>query len=169
VTSQPFSQTKTLATLVVVLGLLSATAAASVGSPVPEQVQQRIKRSYPRLAFVPAVIPTGYRFHSWLNTNTRYALYTIGFARLSAPSLGFHVTTETPCSAFGKPMATFRLNGVRVMFNGQNVDQVAFRCLGPRLVLSATGSVADGELLNTPARRKYALNLARLVAYARRI
>jgi hypothetical protein len=159
---------KVVAPLVAVV-VFCVNAAASVDSVVPARVQQEIKRSYPRLAFVPAVVPTGYRFHSWLNTNARYALYTIDFIRLSAPSLGFHVTTRTPCSAFGKPMATFRVNGVRVMFNGQHVDQVAFRCLGPRLVLSATGSVLDGELLNTPARRKYAFNLARLVAYARRI
>jgi hypothetical protein len=53
--------------------------------------------------------------------------------------------------------------------DGTNVDQVAFRCLDARLVHSATGSLIDGELLNTPARHRHAPDLARLVAYARKL
>jgi hypothetical protein len=147
------------------LSLTGCGGSRTSGSRLPPRVQDAIKRSHPSFAYAPTVLPSGYHYQVWTNTNTGYDIYFGPNPQLA--DLGFHVTQESCPSV--TPMATYRSNGVEVIWGGTYEDQQAWRCLGPNLVMSATRSVAGDSPIQTARQKRDALYLVRLVAYARQI
>jgi hypothetical protein len=73
-------------TTAVVAGIVIG-AMASLGSNqtmVPSQVREVIAKDYPRMAFLPGRLPSGYHYASWNNCADRLC-YAIGFSHGSGP------------------------------------------------------------------------------------
>ena len=96
------------------LSLTGCGGSRTSGSRVPLRVQDAITRSYPSFAYAPTVLPSGYRYQVWKNAYTGYDIYFGPNPQLA--DLGFHVT-QVSCPTLA-PMATYRLNGVDVIWVG---------------------------------------------------
>ncbi len=154
--------------LTLVSFVLPAVASANVAA-VPHRVQRQIARLHPRLAFVPTLLPPGYHYAKWIAGRGGFDI-SFDNPERTPNDLGYDVV-KADCAAAGQAMKTFRMNGVNVSWSATYEDQQAWRCLKvghTTLVLTASRSVAGDDALNTPSRRRDALDLVRLVAYVRR-
>lgn len=157
--------------LIALLVVTFVAASASAASPVaPSYVQRGIAKRYrPELRYLPTRLPVGFRYAAWHAYRLGFDIY---FKRgpNGPPLLGFHVLVAS-CASYDGHMRAFKIDGVTVFWSAAHSDQQAWRCLTVgrlHLVLSSSNSVSGDSLLNTPKRRRDALDLARLVAFARR-
>jgi hypothetical protein len=148
--------------------LIPAIVAAADSPAVPYRVQRAITKAHPLFADVPTRLPAGYHYAKYVGGRTGFDIW---FSKPGeAPDqLGYHVMAA---SCARKGLHTFRMNGVTVFWSATYEDQQAWRCLRRArrsIVLTASRSVPGDEALNTPKRRRDALDLVRLVAYSQRI
>ena len=150
------------------LWVVPSIAAGTASPAVPARVQRALARAHPTLAYVPTRLPAGYHYSTHVVGRTGFDVW---FSKPGeAPDqLGYHVA-QASCSLRGEH--TFRMNGITVFWSATYEDQQAWRCLrlaGRPVVVTASRSVPGDEALNTPARRRRALDLVRLVVYLQRI
>jgi hypothetical protein len=117
--------------LVIALVVAAVTAgAASAGSPVvPRHSQVAIRLKLPSLAYVPARVPSGFRYYRWATT-TRPAL-RIWFRDKAQHEITFVATNQVGPCATGREK-TFQLDGNKVYWSHTANEQQAWRCVaGP--------------------------------------
>lgn len=127
-----------------------------------------IKKRDPQTAFVPTRLPIGYHYIKWTPGRKGFDIY---FGPAATPAMGFDVL-ETSCAKYGHPMRTFHLNGFTVYWSATYEDQQAWRCITDgrlHIGLEASRSIPGDDTTKTPAKLRHALDLVRLVAYARRV
>jgi hypothetical protein len=115
--------------------LFAATAAAAAQPVVPAFTQHQIARRAPRLAYVPARVASGYRYHRW--TFAGGAL-RIRFRNPAKHEIVFVAATQHgPCAA-GREK-TFQQAGNKVYWAQTASGQQAWRCVaGVRLAASTS-------------------------------
>ena len=127
---------KLLALSALCLAAAAAAAAAATAPVVPLRSQQAIQKRIPRYAYVPARVPTGFRYYRWATTQTPQAL-SIWFRDRARREITFVAAARTrPCEA-GKEK-TFQLDGVKVYWGHTATEQEAWRCIGDVRLTAAT-------------------------------
>jgi len=148
----------------------AATVGAIAGVAVPYRVQLAIEKSHPVLAYAPRRLPHGYQYAKYLDGRHGFDLWFNNSAR-APDDLGYDAV-KAACRTAGHSMHTFRANGVLVFWSATYEDQRAWRCLtraGTTVILTASRSVSGDDMLNSPSRRRDALDLVRLVAFSERL
>ena len=110
--------------------LAVAAGAASAASPVvPRHSQLAIRVRLPSLAYVPARVPSGFKYYRWATT-TRPAL-RIWFRDKAQHEITFVATHQVGQCAAGREK-TFQLDGNKVYWSHTANEQQAWRCVvGP--------------------------------------
>src|SRR2546425_7859265 len=98
---------------VAIASVAALSATASSAPAVPLRVQQAIeKRVSGQVAYVPTRLPAGYRYAKWHGVRSGLDIW-FGPGPNPAPLLGFHASQSTPCSSYGHPIRTFRIDGIK--------------------------------------------------------
>ena len=100
---------------------------ASTPPPVPVLVQQAIVRRTPQLGYVPARVPTGYRYLKWRWTQ-QPGILRIWFRNKAGKQILFSSTWQYSGCAGGKEK-TFQLAGTKVYWGHDGSAQEAWRCV----------------------------------------
>lgn len=100
---------------------------AATPPPVPVAVQQAIVLRTPQLGFVPARVPTGYRYLKW-RWAEQPGILRIWFRNEAGKQVVFSSTWQYDSCAAGK-LKTFQMAGVKVYWGQGPADQEAWRCL----------------------------------------
>lgn len=108
--------------------LLSLLLAASV-LVVPARSQRAIRHKLPSLAYVPARVPTGFRYYRWATT-TR-PLLRITFRNRAKQEITFVASFRKGSCAAGKEK-TMQLAGNKVYWSRTGSGQQAWRCVKGR-------------------------------------
>jgi hypothetical protein len=97
--------------------------------PVPLSVQEAIVRRTPQLAYVPARVPTGYRYLKWRWAQDAGAL-RVWFRSKAGKDIVFVSTWQYGKCAGGKDK-TLQLAGAKVYWARLAEQQQAWRCVAP--------------------------------------
>jgi hypothetical protein len=137
---------------------------------VPLRIQRLLKRRAPRAAYVPTLLPSGYRYlKRGILARSGFDLY-FTCCEDNLPLIGFDavlVKKSEPCNQ-GPADKRFRIDGVVVGWNAGHNDQFAWRCIGrggTRLLLTVSGEAPNSDGTSWRAPRQ----LARMVASAQPI
>ena len=116
---------------------------AATPPPVPVHVQQLIALHAPELAYVPARIPTGYRYLKW-NWSQEEGAVRIWFHNKAGKQVVFVSAWLYGGCQSGKEK-TFQLAGNKVYWGEQVVGQQAWRCVrgGPGVVIQLTAETSQ--------------------------
>lgn len=138
---------------------------ANSSSPVPPNIQHRVHDEYGSIGFIPTQVPHGYVFQNWDAEGP--AGFNMYFGLPNLEQIGFGVDVVS-CKRNGRPMHTFKANGVNVQWSATYEDQQAWRCLtvnGKQVLIQASRSVSGDDSLHTPQQRQDAEQMVSLVAH----
>ena len=125
---------KLLLSACLLVAVLASSAAAATQPLVPTFTQHQIAKRAPALAYVPARIATGYRYHHWT--------YSGGVLRIWLRNKAQHdivfiaAKQQGPCTA-GKEK-TFQMGGNKVYWSQSANEQQAWRCVGGVRLIAST-------------------------------
>jgi hypothetical protein len=119
----------------VTIALLAATVAAAAQPVVPTFTQHQIAKRAPQLAYVPARVASGYRYHRWTFTGGALRIW---FRNAAKREIVFVAAKQRgPCAA-GREK-TFQQAGNKVYWSHSANEQQAWRCVaGVRLVAASS-------------------------------
>jgi hypothetical protein len=152
--------------LIAAVALASGVAAAGAAPVVPIRVQHVIEHRVPaRYALVPTWMAPGYQYRKWSSSSTGLSIWFVKGTVYSVPyrEISFGVV-KAPCYST-KRARRYRFGGRTVYWSATQEDQMAFACRSGRVV-SASESI-PGDDRSTPASRRRAYRLARIVASAK--
>jgi hypothetical protein len=124
-----------IAGLLLLTLVVTAAASAAVG-PVPSRSQQAIEKRASTLAYVPARVPTGWRYYRWAFTPTPPAL-RIWFRNKARQEITFVASPLRGACQAGREK-TFQLDGNKVYWSHTANEQQAWRCVGKVRLTVAT-------------------------------
>jgi len=117
-----------------VVALAVASSATAADSLIPTFTQHQIAKRAPALAYVPARVATGYRYHHWT--------YSGGVLRIWLRNKAQHdivfvaAKQQGPCTA-GREK-TFQMGGNKVYWSQSANEQQAWRCVGGVRLIAST-------------------------------
>jgi hypothetical protein len=100
---------------------------------VPSQVRNTIAKDYPGMAFVPARLPSGYRYANWMNCRN-HACYALIFEN-GPVDLDLRVISEScpaPPKYPAKNTHTLHVNGQALKWMNTNNGPYVWRCMTNR-------------------------------------
>jgi hypothetical protein len=142
--------------VLVVAAAVASTAGAATQPVVPTFTQQQIAKRVPRLAYVPARIPTGYRYFRWAVGGSALRIWFRNRAKHDVVFVA--ALRKTPCAA-GKEK-TFQMGGNKVYWSHTANEQQAWRCVDGVQLVAATSQ---------PPTRFADVGLGRVAASGHRI
>lgn len=128
--------------LVTVLAVAAAAIAASTASAAPQPIvptftQKQIAKRAPQLAYVPARIAIGYRYHHWSFAGGALRIW---FRNSAQHEIVFVAAKQRGTCTAGKEK-TFQMGGNKVYWGHTSNEQEAWRCVdGVRLVAATPQS-----------------------------
>lgn len=128
------------------LTLACSTAAAATAPVVPTRSQHAIHARTAQFSYVPARLPTGWRYYKWSFRSAPRTL-SIVFRDRAARELTFDVSQQDGACAEGREK-TFQLDGNKVYWAQGADGQQAWRCVTgttDRLVRIAVGTTMSAR------------------------
>ncbi|MEP6977509.1 MAG: hypothetical protein ABI948_05600 [Thermoleophilia bacterium] len=102
-----------------------AALAVAAAPPVPLRAQRAIKQRTQVNAYVPARIPSGFRYYRW---SLKSPGLRIVFRNKAGWEIVFSASSAAGCSAAGKEKS-FQLDGNKVYWSHTETGQEAWRCV----------------------------------------
>jgi hypothetical protein len=155
---------KTLALAVLALAVLASSAAAARQPVVPTFTQHQIAKRAPALAYVPARLPSGYRYYRWAYVTSPQPALRIWFRNTAKKEITFIASFRKGACAAGK-QKFFQMAGNKVWWAERAEEQEAWRCVvgADRRIVQLTTATSQ------PPDRFADVGLARVTASGHRI
>jgi hypothetical protein len=114
----------------------ASTASAATRPAVPAFTQHSILKRAPALAYVPARLPVGYRYHRWWYATSPEPVVRIWFRNRAGKELVFIASRAKGDCAAGREK-TLQMGGNKVYWSHTESEQQAWRCVnGVRLTVA---------------------------------
>lgn len=155
---------KAAAVALAITAALAESAAAAPKPAVPTFTQHQIAKRAPLLAYVPARLPSGYRYDRWTSVTKPQPALRIWFRNAAKQEISFVASfRKGPCDA-GK-QKVFQMAGNKVWWAQRAAQQEAWRC-----VVGTTDRIVQLTTATSQSPDEFAdVGLARVTASGHRI
>jgi hypothetical protein len=150
--------------VLLVAGALASSASAATQPAVPTFTQHQIAKRAPALAYVPARLPTGYRYYRWAYVTSPQPALRIWFRNPAKKEITFIASWRKGACTAGK-QKFFQMAGNKVWWAQRAEEQEAWRC-----VVGAAGRIVQLTTATSQSPDQFAdVGLARVTASGHRI